>query len=140
MSNNNPFAEAFKSWGDFSAPSADYKEVIASSRKNVEAAIAAGQVVAETAQVIARKQAEIARNSTQDIIDLWKEVSSSKSVESGAAKQADFAKEAIEKSLNNSRELFDLASKANTEAYEILNKQAQQAANEVTKAAKKSAA
>lgn len=127
---NNPFVEAFKSWGDLGPAAFDYKDAISAGRKNVEAAIAAGQVIAEGAQAIARKQAEIARSATQDAIDLWKEVSASKSIESSAAKQAEYAKNALEQSLNNSRELFDLASKTGADAYELLSKQAQQAAND----------
>lgn len=137
---NNPFADAFKSWSDLGVPAFDYKDALASSRKNIEAAIAASQVIAEGAQAIARKQAEIARNATQEAIDLWKEVSASKSIESSAAKQAEFAKSSIEQSLNSSRELFDIASKASSEVYELLSKQAQQAANEWSQQANPSSA
>lgn len=133
MSNNNPLNDLWKSWGELGAPSLDYKDAVSSGRKNVEAFIAAGQIIAESAQTIARKQAETARSSAQDLIELWKDVSSSKSIESSAAKQAEFAKNSLEQSLNNSRELFDLASKANAEAYEILSKQAQQAAGDMSK-------
>lgn len=137
MSNNNPFADVFKSWSEFTPASADYKDALAQGRKNVEAFVSAGQIVTESLQSAASKQAEFARNSAQEVIDLWKEVASSKSVEASASKQAEFAKNSVEKGLNNSREIFEIASKASTEAYEVLSKQAQQAASEATKAAKK---
>ena len=135
MANNNPFADAFKSWTDVSNPSFDYKDALAAGRKNVEASIAAGQVVAEGLQSIARKQAEVARNAAQEAIDFWKDLSASKSVEASASKQAEFAKSAAEQSLNSSREIFDIASKVASETYEILSKQAQQAANDFSKPA-----
>lgn len=135
---NNPFADAFKAFGDFN-PSSGYKEGLANSRKSIEAAVAIAQVQAEGAQAFARKAVEIARGNAQDAIDFWKDLSGSKNPEAGASKQAEFAKKSLEKNLNNSRELFEIASKANTEAYEIISKQAQDAANEMSQTAKRKA-
>jgi phasin family protein len=123
MSQNKAFNDAFKAFSSVQ-PQADFKEVFNAGRKNVEAFTAANQAFAEGVQAVFRRQAEVAQKQAEDALNLFKEVASSKNPEASIAKQAEFAKSAFETSLANTREAIETASKAGTEASEIIGKRA----------------
>ena len=138
----NPFQDAFKVFTDFKAPTADFNQFFSFGRRNVEALTAANQAVAEGAQAVARRQAEILKNNTEEAIQLFRDVYSSKNPEASASKQAEFAKQAFESALSNLREMFEMVSKSNVEAAEVITKRVSEIMNESNKAqsnAKKSA-
>jgi phasin family protein len=134
---SNKFAESFKAFSDFKAPNYDFNALVSIGRRNIEAFTAANQAVAEGAQAIARRQAEIARSNAEEAIQLFREVYSSQTPEASASKQAEFARSAFESALSNVRELFEMASKSNIEAAEVLTKRLTEVMGEVGKAASK---
>ena len=137
----NTFQDAFKVFTDFKAPVYDFNQLFSFGRRNVEAFTAANQAVAEGAQAVARRQAEIMKSNTEEAIQLFRDVYSSKNPEASASKQAEFAKQAFETSLSNLREMFEMLSKSNVEAAEVITKRVSEIMNETNKAAnnKKSA-
>ena len=137
----NTFQDAFKVFTDFKAPVYDFNQLFSFGRRNVEAFTAANQAVAEGAQAVARRQAEIMKSNTEEAIQLFRDVYSSKNPEASASKQAEFAKQAFETSLSNLREMFEMVSKSNVEAAEVITKRVSEIMNETNKAAnnKKSA-
>lgn len=137
----NTFQDAFKVFTDFKAPVYDFNQLFSFGRRNVEAFTAANQAVAEGAQAVARRQAEILKSNTEEAIQLFRDVYSSKNPEASASKQAEFAKQAFETSLSNLREMFEMVSKSNVEAAEVITKRVSEIMNETNKAAnnKKSA-
>lgn len=133
MAQNN-FAEAFKVFTDFKAPVYDFNQLFSIGRRNLEAFSAANQAIAEGAQAVARRQAEVSRNNTEEAIQLFRDIYSSKNPEASAAKQAEFVKQSFETTLANLREMFEMASKSNVEASEVLSKRISDAMAEFNKA------
>jgi len=145
MAQNNIFSNAmkpFETWKSFSEQfsSVDLSDFVSNSRKSFEAFSSANQAFVEGAQAVAQRQLEIAQNNAENALQLLKEVASSKDPREGAAKQIDFAKKAIEKSLSDSREIFEIASKSNSKAYELIGKQVSECIKECSKAASPSSA
>lgn len=136
----NTFQDAFKVFTDFKAPVYDFNQLFSFGRRNVEAFTAANQAVAEGAQAVARRQAEIMKSNTEEAIQLFRDVYSSKNPEASASKQAEFAKQAFETSLSNLREMFEMLSKSNVEAAEVITKRVSEIMNETNKASNKKSA
>ena len=66
-------------------------------------------------------------------------VQPSTSPEDRIAKQAEFSKQALEKGISNARELTELMTKANTEAFNVINKRVTESFDEVRDFAQKRA-
>ena len=85
-----------------------------------------------------RRQVEITRQAMEDFSAMFRDfVQPNGSPEDKIAKQAEYSKHAIEKSLSNAKELTDLVTKANTEAFNVLNKRVTESFDEVRDFAKK---
>lgn len=130
----NPFADAFKSFGEFK-PTVDFNSFLSAQKRNAEAFAEAGQVLAEGFQAVARRQAEIAQAYAKNSLQLTKELfSSAGNPEANTAKQAEFAKEAVETGLSNARELVELASKSGIEAFDLINRRIAESISEAADA------
>lgn len=129
-----------KVMADFRVPGIDVESVVASQRKNIEAFTQANQLAVEGFQAVARRQVEIARQAFEEFSSVVKEFTSPGSPEDRIAKQAEYSKQALEKSVANARELGEIVSKANTEAFAVLNKRVTESLDEVRDFAKKRAA
>lgn len=133
--NANPFADAFKSLGDFK-PNFDFNAFLSTQKKNAEAFAAAGQVLTAGFQAVARRQAEIAQATAKNSLQLTKELfASAANPEASTAKQTEFAKEVVESGLSNTRELVELASKSSIEAFDLINKRVAESISEFSDAA-----
>ena len=120
----NPFADMFKGWGDYNINNQiDWDRFVNAGRKNAKALAAFSQLVTESAQAIGRRQAEIAQEATESVVQLTKDlVSSANSPEASVARQAEFARNNLQNAISNSRELLETVSKSNAEGFELLNK------------------
>lgn len=116
---------------DFKMPTVNFDQAMAIQRKNMEALVAANQLAAEGFQTVARRQAEILRESVEDFTSGLKELMRSGSPEANAAKQAEVAKRAFERAMSNFRELAELATKSNSEAMDLLGKRMMQSIDEM---------
>lgn len=132
MSNKN-YTDFFKAFGEFKTPNVDFNNIIAIHRRNLEAFSAANQVVTEGFQAYARRQAEIAQDNLEKSLAASKELFSAASPEVGVEKQTKFAKEMLQRSVDNLRELGELASKSNVEAIDLLSKRAVETIEELSK-------
>jgi phasin family protein len=130
--NQNPFADFFKAWGDAGKLSNfDWDKAIGEGRRNAQAFAEAAKSASEGAQAIARRQAEIVQRNAEEASKFLKEaVSSAKSPEASIAKQAEYTKTFIEAGIANTRELFELASKSNSETIDVFNKRISEALGE----------
>lgn len=141
MAYQNPFAEMMKNFSDFKAPSfnavpnVDVNQLMTAGRKNAEACSAAGQAVVESCQAAARRQAELARAQVEKTLKTCKDMLVNGSPEINTTKQVEFAKTMFESSLNNLREVSELATKSCFEAFDILNRRASESIEEITGAA-----
>jgi phasin family protein len=140
INGKNPFfpdVDFTKVMADFRLPTVDVEAVVASQRKNIEALTQANQLAVEGVQAVARRQVEIARQAVEEYTSLLRELSTPVAPEDRLAKQVDVVKGAMEKGLANARELAELATKANTEAFNVINKRFTEGLDEVRDFAKK---
>lgn len=130
-----------KYMGDFKVPGMDVDNLISSQRKNIEAVTQANKVAYEGLQAVMKRQAEILRQTLDEVAQVGKDIVEPGSPQDKAAKQAELAKDAFERALGNMRELSEMVAKANSEAFDLLNKRFTQNLDEVRdaflKAAKK---
>ena len=120
-------------------PGFNVEAVAASQRKNIEALTQVNQLAFEGVQAVVRRQVEIARQAMEDFSAMFRDlVQPNGSPEDRFAKQAEYSKHAIEKSVSNAKELTELVTKANTEAFNVINKRVTESLDEVRDFAKKS--
>lgn len=111
-------------------PSVDIDAVTVAQRKNIEAVQAANQVAFEGFQAVARRQAEIVREASEEMQKLFKDVSTAPA-EDRIAKQADAVKSLFETAVANTNELATMVQKANVEAASLINKRVVENLDEV---------
>jgi phasin family protein len=136
--NKNGFFDVSKVMADFRLPGVDLEAVAASQRKNIEALTQANQLAVEGVQAVVRRQVEIARQAMESFSTMFADfVQPTGSPEDRLAKQAELSKQALEKGVSNARELTELLTKANTEAFNVINKRVTESFDEVRDFAKK---
>jgi len=134
----NGLFDVTKIMGDFRVPGVDLEAAVASQRKNIEALTQANQLAVEGVQALMRRQVEITRQAMEDFSAMFRDfVQPNGSPEDRFAKQAEYSKHAIEKGLSNAKELTELVTKANTEAFNVINKRVTESLDEVRDFAKK---
>ena len=112
--------DMFKAFGQFKAPGFDIESIMATQRKNLEAAAAANQRAFEGVSAIMRRQAEVARETAETTMKAFSDVSAA-TPEERMAKQADFAKTAYTSFFQNSKEVYDMATKTADETIGLIN-------------------
>lgn len=117
--------------GDFKVPGVDVDTLVSSQRKNIDALTQANKLAYEGFQAVIKRQAEILRQTVDEIAQATKDIAEPGNPQEKAAKQAELAKGAFERSLANLRELSEMVAKANSEAFDLLNKRFTQNLDEV---------
>ena len=125
-----------KAFAGFTFPGLDVESIVAAQRKNLEALTQANQLAVEGVQAIARRQVEIARQAVDEASTLLREWSQPGAPEERMAKNAEYAKHAFEKGVANARELAELVTKANTEAFNVIHKRVSEGFEELRDYAK----
>jgi phasin family protein len=135
---NSGLVDVTKVMGDFRVPGIDLEAAVASQRKNIEALTQANQLAVEGVQAVMRRQVEITRQAMEDFSAMFRDfVQPNGSPEDRVAKQAEYSKQAIEKGLSHAKELTELVTKANSEAFNVINKRVTESLDEVRDFAKK---
>jgi len=137
--NKQAYPDFSKVFEDFKVPSMDFSNVFEMQRRNIEALSAANQAMAESFQTISRRQAELMQEQVEDMLKTSKDVASANSPEAGVAKQAEFTKKWLTQSLNNFREIAEMANKSNAEIMDVLSDRTVKSMDEMNSAAKKAA-
>lgn len=125
------FTDFQKAFSEFKLPSADFEGVVSAQRRNVEAIVAANQLAIEGYQAVARRQAEIVRQSLEETSAIMTELMAAGTPEDKVAKQAALVKGAFEKASANLKELSELVAKSNSEAAEVLSKRVKESIEEL---------
>ena len=110
-----------KLFADFKFPGLDYEAVMASQRRNIEALTQANQLAVEGMQAVAKRQAEILRQTLEETTRAMQALLSSASPEERLSKQTDIVKTAFERAIANMKELAELVTKSNAEAFQVVN-------------------
>ncbi|MBY0430867.1 MAG: phasin family protein [Rhodospirillales bacterium] len=117
--------------GDFKIPGLDLDSIVTSQRRNIEALTAANQLALEGFQAVVKRQVEILRQTLEEVASASKEMTEAGAPQDKAARQAEMAKETFERSLANMRELSEIMARANSDAFDLLNKRFSQNLEEV---------
>lgn len=137
MTEKNPFS-AFLSNPEFSnffkelqGSPADFKTLLETQRRNVQAMTEAQQIAIENFRNLVERQSEIISQTIADNSTLAKGFISEGTPEEKMAKNAKLFKTAYERSIKNLRELSAMTQKANEEASNIINKRVSASMNEI---------
>jgi phasin family protein len=129
-----------KVFSGFNFPGLDIDSLVSAQRKNIEAFTQANQLAVEGVQAVARRQVELARQAVDEASSLMREWTAPGAPEERMAKNVELAKTAFEKGVANTRELTELVSKANTEAFGVIQKRFAESLEEISEFAKHKAA
>ena len=129
-----------KAFAGFTMPGFNVEAVMATQRKNVEALTQANQLAIEGAQAFARRQVELAREAFEGAPALFRELSQPVAPQERLAKNAELAKATFEKNLATAKELSELVTKANAEAFGVISKRVTESLDELREVAVKTAA
>ena len=119
----NPFADFdfTKIAGQFNFPVVGVETMVETSRKNFAAMTSASTAAVELVKTIAQRQGDMVRAAMEDFSKHGSEVLAAATIEEKAAKQIDFAKKSYDLAIANTKELADLYTKSQTEAFETLS-------------------
>jgi phasin family protein len=121
---------------DFRFRPFDMEALMACQRRNIEALTQANQLAVEGVQAVARRQIEIARQTLEDVSALVRDLAQPTSTEDRIAKNTEYAKQMLEKGISHSREITQLATKAGSEAADVLSRRASEGLDELRDLAK----
>jgi phasin family protein len=121
-----------KMLGDVKIPGFDMQAIMDAQRKNIEALTAANQTAVQGMQAVAQRQAEILSQAMNEVSSIAQQLAGSASnPQEMTTKQAELARKAFEQALSNMRELAEMVSKSNTEAFAIINKRVTESLQEL---------
>ena len=128
----NPFDfDVTKIFGDFRFRPFDVEAAWAAQRRNIEALSQANQAAVDGVQALARCQIEATRETFEGFSTLLRDMAQPASTEDRLAKNTEHMKKMIEKGVNRGREIATIATKAGSEAAEILHKRASEGLDEI---------
>ncbi|TMJ76793.1 MAG: phasin family protein [Alphaproteobacteria bacterium] len=129
-----------KLFSDFRFRPFDVEALWAAQRRNLEALSQANQLAVEGVQAMTRRQIELTRETFEGLSSLLRDLAQPASPEERIAKNTDYAKQMLEKSVNHGREVASIAAKTGADAAEVLQKRATEGLEELRSFASKQAA
>ena|SRR5438874_382568 len=129
---SNPFDfDVTKMFADFRFRPFDVEAAWAAQRRNLEALSHANQLAVDSAQALARRQIELTRETFEGFSALLRDLTTPSSTEDRIAKNTEYMKQMIEKGVSHGREIATIATKAGTEAAEVLHRRASESLDEM---------
>ena len=110
-----PVFDFTKLMSQFQLPGVDFAALVDRERKNIEALAKANRIALEGWQRLVRRQAEMLQ-------ETMKKVVADASQQDAKKKRADLAKEGFEKALANMRELAEITTQSQKEAFDVVRK------------------
>jgi phasin family protein len=110
-----PVFDLTKLMSQFQLPGVDFAALVDRERKNIEALAEANRIAFEGWQRLVRRQAEMLQ-------ETMKKVVADAGQEDGIKKRADLAQEGFEKALANMRELAEITTQSQKEAFDVIRK------------------
>jgi phasin family protein len=120
-----------KAFAGFTFPGFDVESLVAAQRKNLEALTQVNQLAVEGVQALARRQIELTRQAMDEASAVMRDWTQPVAPEEQVAKNVELAKHAFEKGVANARELTELATRANTEAFNVIQKRVAESFEEI---------
>jgi phasin family protein len=126
------FTDMFKNLGEqLKIPSFDMKKIMEQQQKNLEAMAKSWQAMAGGANEIAKKQREIFEEAVKDVTAMVQTYKPGGSPQEIMAKQAEFAKKAMEAAIANTRDIAELVQKSSAEAFRIVQDRMKESYEEI---------
>lgn len=150
MTENRSFNEYFKNFGDFAKapgdffknfgefakfPSFDFNGLFSTQRRNMEALTTASQIASEGIKEIYRRNADVMRHTTEQLLKASREQATGGSPEANTTKMANYAKQAFEDLLNHLHETSEMATKSGREAFNVISEHTSKTLEDIGKAA-----
>lgn len=110
-----PFPDFTKLMENYKIPGVDFSAFLDREKRNIEALTNANKIAFEGWQALVRRQAEILQETMEEAIAKARKQDS-------ATHRVEIAKQGFEKALGHMRELAEMATKSQTEAFEIIRK------------------
>ena len=121
----------------FRFPGVDWQGLVELQQRNLEAVAKANQVLFEGAGVVVRRELEALQSALEEAMAAARDLMQEGDPQANAAKRLELARGAFERSLENMRELSELAAKCNREALDVVNKRTLEAFDEIGAALEK---
>jgi phasin family protein len=126
------FTDMFKNLGEqLKIPSFDMNKIMEQQQKNLEAMAKSWQAMAGGANEIAKKQREIFEEAVKDVTAMVQTYKPGGSPQEIMAKQADFAKKAMEAAIANTRDIAELVQKSSSDAFKIVQDRMKESYDEI---------
>jgi phasin family protein len=125
-----PVFDFTKLMSQFQLPGVDFTALVDRERKNIEALVKANWIAFEGWQRLVRRQAEMLQETMKKVVaDAGQEVA--------VKKRADLAKGGLEKALANMRELAEMTSQSQKEAFDVVRKRIEENVEDIRNLGKK---
>lgn len=126
------FTDMFKKFGEqMKVPSFDMTKIMEHQQKNLEAMTKSWQAMAGGANEIAQKQKEIFEAAMKDMTEMAQSYKPGGNPQEVMAKQAEFAKKAMEAAIANTKDIAELVQKSSTEAFKIVQERMKESYEEI---------
>lgn len=126
------FTDMFKKFGEqMKVPSFDMTKIMEHQQKNLEAMTKSWQAMAGGASEIAQRQREIFEAAIKDMTEMAQSYKPGGNPQEVMAKQAEFAKKAMEAAIANTKDIAELVQKSSTEAFKIVQERMKESYEEI---------
>jgi phasin family protein len=126
------FTDMFKKFGEqLKVQPFDMTKIMEHHQKNLEAMTKSWQAMAEGASGIANKQKEIFEAAMKDMAEMVQSYKPGGNPQDVMAKQAQFAKKAMEAAIANTKDIAELVQKSSTEALKIVQDRMKESYEEI---------
>ena len=126
------FTDMFKNLGEqLKIAPFDMTKIMEHQQKNLEAMTKSWQAMAGGANEIAKKQREIFEAAVKDVTAMVQEHKPGGSPQDIMAKQAEFAKKAMEAAIANTRDIAELVQNSTAEAFKIVQDRMKESYEEI---------
>ena len=126
------FTDMFKNLGEqLKIAPFDMTKIMEHQQKNLEAMTKSWQAMAGGANEVAKKQREIFEAAVKDVTAMVQEYKPGGSPQEIMAKQAEFAKKAMEAAIANTRDIAELVQKSSAEAFKIVQDRMKESYEEI---------
>ncbi len=114
-----PLFDFTKMLSQFRIPGVDFAAIVDRERKNIEALAEANRIAFEGWQALVRRQSEILQEAMKQAVADARQ-------EDAVKKRADLARERFESALSNMRELAEMATRSQKEAFDVVRKRVEE--------------
>lgn len=109
-----------KFMGDMKVPGLDMDGIMAAQKKNIDALNAANKLAFDSVQAVMTRQGELLRQSVEEASAAANAMTDQAPINEKAAKQAELAKQALERAVSNAREVAEMIARSNKEMADLM--------------------